>query len=83
MENRRPTQASRILAYMRDFGSITQLEALSDLGVMRLASRISELRAQGYDISSGIETVKNRFGEKCHIKRYKLCEDAGCGRQVR
>ena len=29
---------------MREFGSITQLEALRDLGVMRLASRISEIK---------------------------------------
>ena len=66
------TQAQRVLDYIDQFGSITQLEALNDLGVMRLASRISDLRKQGYPITSDVEAVKNRFGENCYIKRYSL-----------
>lgn len=68
----KPTQNQRILSYIYEFGSITQLEALQDLGVMRLASRISDLRRQGYPITSDLEPVKNRFNETCYIKRYKL-----------
>lgn len=68
----KPTQNEKILDYIARFGSITQLDALQDLGVMRLASRISDLRSEGYPITSTIETVKNRFGEKCHIKRYRM-----------
>lgn len=71
-EHSRPTQNQRILDYIREFGSITQLEALRDLGVMRLASRISDLRSKGYEIESEIVTVKNRFEEQCHIKRYRF-----------
>lgn len=66
------TQAQRIVQYMEDFGSITQLEALNDLGVMRLASRISDLRKDGVPIKSEIVCVKNRYGENCNIKRYSL-----------
>ena len=66
------TQAQRVLDYMERFGSITQLEALRDLGVMRLASRISDLRKQGYVIKGETESVMNRFDEKCSIKRYSL-----------
>lgn len=73
-ENSKPTQNQRILDYIREFGSITQLDALKDLGVMRLASRISDLRQQGYSIVSKIEPVTNRYGETCHIKRYSLEE---------
>lgn len=72
MTHHKPTQNERILAYIAEFGSITQLEAIQDLGVMRLASRISDLKKQGYSITSDIEAVKNRFGEKCHIKRYRM-----------
>lgn len=68
------TQAQRVLDYLDENGSITQLEALKDLGVMRLASRISDLRKQGYPIKSDVVAVKNRFGESCHIKRYSLWE---------
>lgn len=69
---RKPTQAERVLSYMEQFGSITQFEAFRDLGVMRLASRISDLKKQGYPIKSDMETVKNRFDENCYIKRYSL-----------
>lgn len=68
----KPTQNDRILEYIKRFGSITQLEALQDLGVMRLASRISDLRSLGYPIISETEVVKNRYGEKCHVKRYRI-----------
>ena len=68
----RPTQNERILAYLDKFGSITQFDALRDLGIMRLASRISDLRRLGYPIVSEMETVKNRFEEPCHIKRYRM-----------
>lgn len=66
------TQAERVLAYIEQFGSITQFDALKDLGVMRLASRISDLKKQGYPIKSEVEAVKNRFEETCYIKRYSL-----------
>lgn len=68
----KPTQNERILDYMERFGSITQIEALNELGVMRLASRISDLRKHGYHIHSENITVKNRYGEKCCVKRYRL-----------
>lgn len=66
------TQSDKILDYMERFGSITQYDALMDLGVMRLASRISDLKKQGIPIKSEMETVQNRFGENCYIKRYRL-----------
>ena len=69
------TQNEKIVDYMKTFGSITQLEAIMDLGVMRLASRISDLRRQGFNIKSETVTVKNRFEEDCHISRYSLVED--------
>ena len=66
------TQTERVIDYIEEWGSITQLEALRDLGVMRLASRISDLKKKGYPIKSEMETVHNRYGEPCYIKRYSL-----------
>lgn len=71
----KPTQNERILNYIEEFGSITQLDALRDLGVMRLASRVSDLRRKGYNIVSKTEAVKNRHEEICYIKRYSLGGD--------
>lgn len=79
MQHSKPSQNERILAYMDEFGSITQLDALKDLGVMRLASRISDLRRHGYHIQSQIERVKNRYGETCRVKRYSLEVDGRNG----
>ena len=68
----KPTQNDRILNYMKQFGGITQLEAIVDLGVLRLASRISDMKRQGINIKSETIAVMNRYGEKCHVKRYSL-----------
>ena len=73
-KNCKPTQAERVLDYIREFGSITQLEALRDLGVMRLASRITDLKKRGYKIIKTTDAVKNRYGETCRIKRYSIGE---------
>lgn len=68
----KPTQNERIVNYLHVFGSITQMDALQDLGIMRLASRISDLRRLGYPIVSKKEAVKNRFGETVYVKRYRF-----------
>lgn len=68
------TQCQRILDYMQQFGSISSLEAFNDLGVVRLAARIHDLRGAGYSIVSEIRSSKNRFGEKVYFKVYRLVE---------
>ena len=68
------TQCDRILQHMRDFGSISSLEAMSDYGIMRLASRINDLKNQGYDIISETKTSKNRYNETTHYSVYSLAE---------
>lgn len=54
-------QAERVLKYMRDFGSITQLEAIRDISCMRLGARIFDLKCDGYVIKKEMETSKNRL----------------------
>lgn len=68
-------QTDRILKYMRDFGSITQLEAMQDIGCMRLAARIADLKRDGHAIRREMETSKNRYGEETSYARYRLVED--------
>lgn len=69
------TQCVKVLQYMRQFGSITQLEALQDIGCMRLASRISDLRGQGYSIGRRMKTSKNRYGDDVYFAEYYLIEE--------
>lgn len=65
-------QRDEVLAYMREFGSITPLDALVDLGVMRLAARIDELAA---DYPIGRETIsvpRRRRPGMARVRRYWL-----------
>lgn len=71
---KKPTQCDRVLQYIKDFGSITTLQAFTDIGCTRLASRICDLRQQGYLIKDKTETGKNRYGETTHYKRYYIEE---------
>lgn len=69
---KKPTQCERIVKYMQDFGSITTLQAFTDLGCTRLASRVNDLRKQGYEIKSEFVSGKNRYDEKVSYKKYYL-----------
>lgn len=71
------SQCSKILRHLHDFGSITQAEATIEYGCYRLAARISDLRKQGYIITSELETSSNRYGEPVHFARYRLEEGEG------
>lgn len=66
------SQNDEILKYMKDFGTITSLQALADLGCMRLASRISDLRRAGYNISREMVIDTNRYGKTVCYARYRL-----------
>lgn len=68
----RLTQSMKVLKYMMDFGKITPIEAMKDLGVMRLAARISDLEGQGFEIVHDRESGKNRWGEKITYAKYSL-----------
>lgn len=65
-------QEEKVLNYMKQFGSITQLEALNDLGIMRLAPKIFNLRKDGILIKKETVPVKNRYGDKVYVARYSL-----------
>lgn len=67
-----PNQRQMVLDYLRQHGSITQLEALKHLGVMRLGARIFDLRELGHRIDGEMVDVRNRNGDKCRVKRYYL-----------
>ena len=66
------TQCERVVEYIRNHGSITQAEASKYLAVGRLAARVSDLRARGVKIVTETVKVKNRFGDKTEVARYKL-----------
>ena len=60
--NSKPTQAGRILAYLRAGNRLTAIEALERFGCFRLAARIHELRRQGWNVQE--RTVETRSGKR-------------------
>lgn len=66
------SQNFMILEYMRKHGSITPGEAYAELGCMRLASRINELRNRGVEIRKVMEIDTNRNGETVRYARYSI-----------
>lgn len=67
-------QCERILNYIDDFGSISTMQAFTDLGVTRLASRIYDLKQMGIKIESETKTGKNRYGEDTHYTVYRRAQ---------
>lgn len=55
------SQKEQILEYLLGGGRLTALEALYKFETMRLASRISDIKAMGYDVKT--ETVKVAKGK--------------------
>lgn len=68
----RQTQCQEILAAMETGRELTQLDALRDFGVMRLASRISDLRSQGHPIAKRMKRVTARNGRVCSVAAYRI-----------
>lgn len=69
-------QHERIIDYLKRNGTITQNDATADLGITKLATRISEMRRDGMVIYSDWERGKNRFGETTDYKFYSLTKKA-------
>ena len=65
-------QTDRILRHLRDHRHITSAEAFLEYGISRCASRIHDLRKQGYQIDSVPVKSTNRYGEPVHFARYEL-----------
>ena len=68
------TQRERVLDYIKEYGSITSLEAFRDIGCTRLSAVIFDLKAEGHEIEKEFETKRNRWGEKVSFARYSLKE---------
>lgn len=57
---------------LKAFGSITPMEAFMDLGITKLATRVSEMRRLGFEFDQKMEESTNRYGEIVRYMRYSL-----------
>ena len=65
------SQQKRLLAWLKSGKTLTRLSAWDDLGILEAPARISELRSQGYNISTTMVPVINRYGEAVRIALWK------------
>jgi len=63
------TQQKQIIDHIKAHGSITNIEAMKQLGMCDFRKRISELRGLGYKITDILEPNTNNH---CYHKRYFL-----------
>lgn len=66
------TQHDLIIRYLNKKNSITPMDAFHDLGITKLATRISEMRQKGYQFSDEWIDGVNKFGVEVRYKRYHL-----------
>lgn len=71
------TQCERLHEWLKQGHSVTGLEAWSELGIYRLASRIHDLVKRGVQIRKERISVNNRFGESVAVVRYSLRKEGG------
>ena len=64
-------QHKAILDYLEAHGSITPMEAFSNLGITKLSTRISEMISLGYNFRKIPTEGKNRYGEPVRYMRYE------------
>ena len=69
------TQCEQIMDYLHQFGSITPMEAFADLGITKLATRVSEMRKDGREFKIERIKSKNRFGKTVCYAKYSLKEN--------
>lgn len=71
----RTNQREKVLNYITQHGSITSYQAYLELGITQLATRISELKEQGYKFTDEWVTKKNRDGTVVSFKKYMLVKE--------
>lgn len=69
------TQAEQIIKYLENHPSISPMEAFNDLGITKLATRISEMIRDGKKIIKFDDQGTNRFGQRIRFKRYVLIRE--------
>ena len=59
----------RVIEYIEQFGSITTLQAFTDLGITRLSEYIRQIRQERVVLDETIAT-KNRYGDRTWYKKF-------------
>ncbi len=64
------TQNEQILESLKNGIGLTALDAQERFGIMRLAARIADLKAEGHRIVAQKVDVMNRYGQSVKVAKY-------------
>ena len=70
--NMKSTQHEEILKYFKSHKTITPMEAFSHLGITKLATRVSEMKRNGYVFKQEMIEVQNRHGATVRVMQYEF-----------
>ena len=68
------TQYEAVLRFLEEEGTITSMQAFSELGITRLAAVIFTLKEKGYPIEKEDIIVRNRYGKNVVFAKYSMSE---------
>lgn len=66
------TQEDMVLNHLKQYKTITSLEAIQEYGITRLSAKIYSLRKMGYLITNDWTSGTNRWGKKVSWVKYTL-----------
>ena len=64
------SQKTDVIEWLRKHGSITPMQALTELGVFRLAARTKDLEIEGFVFERELIPVRARNGRIARVMRY-------------
>lgn len=72
MSEKKTNKTEKVLNHLKEYGSITSLEAIELYGATRLSAIIFNLRKRGFDIDTIDLPFTDRFGTKSTYGKYVL-----------
>ena len=72
MSKERETHATRLIDYLKEFGSITSRDAFEELGNSRLAATIFILKEAGHKFDTETISVPTRWNNSATVAKYTL-----------
>jgi len=68
----RETHKTRLIKYLKNYGSITSIQAIQDLGNTRLSATIFSLKELGWNFKTEDVEVTTRWGTITQVAKYSL-----------
>jgi hypothetical protein len=69
------SQNAKLISYLQKYGSITTLEAVRELGILRISERVRECERLGWTIKHQRTEVPTREGKSAYVTKYILISE--------